>query len=46
MKVIKLSTTYNKKNKQVSLTIPKKKLRKVFLNGVPKYINIEIKGWE
>ena len=46
MKTLKLSTIYNKKNKQVSVTIPKKKLKKVFMSGIPKYINIEIKGWE
>ena len=33
----------NKANKQISITIPKKQF-KMFKNGIPKTIKVEIKG--
>lgn len=45
MKTLKLKPFVNKRNNQISIVIPRKKV-KMFKKNVPKKIEIEIKGIE
>ncbi len=44
-KVFKAKPYVNKNNKQISITIPKRKI-KIFKKKVPKEVKLEIKGIE
>jgi len=45
LKIFKVKPFINKTNKQISIVIPKKKI-KIFKNGIPKKIELEIKSIE
>jgi len=45
LKIFKAKPFMNKTNKQISIVIPKKKI-KMFKNGIPKKIKFEIKDVE
>ena len=44
-KILNLKPVYNKKNGQINISLPKRKLPKNLKKTRPKFINISIESW-